>query len=42
MMSQYTSTLLKGVFLIALLGTLIETGAGLVQGLIERIEAVLK
>jgi uncharacterized membrane protein YkvI len=42
MMSQYTSTLLKGVFLIALLGTLVETGAGLVQVLIERIEAVLK
>jgi uncharacterized membrane protein YkvI len=42
MMSQYTSTLLKGIFLIALLGTLVETGAGLVQGLIERIESVLK
>jgi len=41
MMSQYTSPLLLGVFLVALLGTLVETGAGLVQGLIERIEAVV-
>ncbi|MDB9918305.1 hypothetical protein OAD22_11125 [Pseudomonadales bacterium] len=41
MMSQYTSVLLKGVFLIALLGTLVETGAGLVQGLIERVESVM-
>lgn len=42
MMSQYTTPLLLGIFLIALLGTLVETGAGLVQGFIERIEAVLK
>ena len=42
MMSQYTTPLLLGIFLVALLGTLVETGAGLVQGLIERIEAVLK
>jgi uncharacterized membrane protein YkvI len=42
MMSHYTTPLLLGVFLVALLGTLVETGAGLVQGLIERIEAVLK
>ncbi len=42
MISQYTTPLLLGVFLVALLGTLVETGAGLVQGLIERIEAVLK
>ena len=42
MMSNYTTPLLLGIFLVALLGTLVETGAGLVQGLIERIEAVLK
>lgn len=42
MMSRYTTPLLLGIFLVALLGTLVETGAGLVQGLIERIEAVLK
>ena len=41
MMSNYTTPLLLGVFLVALLGTLVETGAGLVQGLIERVEAVL-
>jgi uncharacterized membrane protein YkvI len=42
MMSNYTTPLLLGIFLVALLGTLVETGAGLVQGLIERVEAVLK
>jgi len=42
MMSQYSSALLLMVFLVALLGTLVETGAGLVQGLIERIEMVVK
>jgi len=42
MMSRYASGLLLGIFLVALLGTLVETGAGLVQGLIERIEAVVK
>jgi uncharacterized membrane protein YkvI len=42
MMSNFTSPLLLGIFLVALLGTLVETGAGLVQGLIERIGAVLK
>lgn len=42
MMSQYATPLLLGIFLVALLGTLVETGAGLVQGLVERIEAVLK
>lgn len=41
-MSQFTTPLLLGLFLLALLGTLVETGAGLVQGLVERIEAVLK
>lgn len=41
MISTYTSPLLLGIFLVALLGTLVETGAGLVQGLIERIEAVV-
>ncbi len=42
MMSEYTNPLLLAIFLLALLGTLVETGAGLVQGLIERIEVVLK
>ena len=42
MMTTYTTPLLLGVFLVALLGTLVETGAGLVQGLIERIEAVIR
>ena len=42
MMTTYTTPLLLGIFLVALLGTLVETGAGLVQGLIERIEAVVK
>tara|TARA_B100000780_G_scaffold279081_1_gene255444 strand:+ start:4603 stop:5685 length:1083 start_codon:yes stop_codon:yes gene_type:complete len=42
MMSEYASPLLLTIFLVALLGTLVETGAGLVQGLIERIEAVVK
>ena len=41
MISKYTTPLLLGIFLVALLGTLVETGAGLVQGLIERIEAVI-
>jgi uncharacterized membrane protein YkvI len=41
MISRYTTPLLLGVFLIALLGTLVETGAGLVQGLIERIESAV-
>lgn len=41
MISTYTTPLLLGIFLVALLGTLVETGAGLVQGLIERIEAVV-
>ena len=41
MMARYTTPLLLGIFLVALLGTLVETGAGLVQGLIERIEAVV-
>jgi uncharacterized membrane protein YkvI len=30
------------VFIVALIGTLVETGVGLVHGLIERIEAVVK
>lgn len=41
MISEFATPLLLGIFLVALLGTLVETGAGLVQGLIERIEAVL-
>ena len=42
MISTFATPLFLGVFLIALLGTLVETGAGLVQGVIERIESVLK
>ena len=42
MISEYATPLLLIVFLVALLGTLVETGAGLVQGLIERIETVVK
>jgi len=42
MMSEYSTALLLMIFLVALLGTLVETGAGLVQGLIERIEMVVK
>lgn len=42
MMAEYASPLLLIIFLVALLGTLAETGAGLVQGLIERIERVVK
>ena len=42
MMSEYASPVLLIVFLVALLGTLVETGAGLVQGLIERIEMAVK
>lgn len=41
MMARYATPLLLGIFLVALLGTLVETGAGLMQGLIERIEAVV-
>ena len=41
MMARYTTPLLLGIFVLALLGTMIETGAGLVQGLIERIETVM-
>jgi uncharacterized membrane protein YkvI len=41
MMSNFTSPLLLAIFLVALLGTLVETGAGLVQGLIERVQNVL-
>ena len=33
--------LLLAIFLVALLGTLVGTGAGLVQGLIERVQNVL-
>ena len=41
MISKYTGLVLLGIFLVALLGTLVETGAGFVQGIIERIEAVI-
>jgi uncharacterized membrane protein YkvI len=42
MISEYGSPLLLGLFMVALLGTMVETGAGMVQGVIERIEAVVK
>lgn len=42
MIAEFTSPLLLAIFLVALLGTLVETGAGLVQGMIERIESVLR
>lgn len=42
MISEYAPPWLMVAFLIALFGTLVETGAGLIHGFIERIEAVLK
>jgi uncharacterized membrane protein YkvI len=42
MIDQFGSSLLMIVFIVALFGTLIETGVGLIHGLIERIEAVLR
>ncbi len=42
MIDRFGSPLLMIVFIVALFGTLIETGVGLIHGLIERIEAVLK
>jgi len=41
MIQQYAPAWFLPVFLVALLGTLVQTGAGLVQGLIERIEPAL-
>lgn len=42
MISEYASPVLLDVFLVALLETLVETGAGLAQGMIERIEAAIR
>ena len=42
MIGEFASPLLLSIFLVALLGTLVETGAGLVQGIIERVEAVFR
>ncbi len=41
MIDQFGSPLLMIAFIIALFGTLVETGVGLIHGLIERIESVL-
>lgn len=42
MIDRFAPDWLLVAFLVALFGTLVETGAGLVHGFIERIEAVLK
>lgn len=42
MIAQFGTPLLLVAFLVALFGTLAQTGAGLVQGLIERIEAMVR
>ena len=41
MIDQFGSPLLMIAFIIALFGTLVETGVGLIHGLIERIESVV-
>ncbi len=41
MIEQYAPAWVLTIFLVVLLGTLAQTGAGLVQGVIERIESVL-
>ena len=41
MISKYSSELFLVLFLVALLGTFVQTGAGLVQGIVERIEIML-
>jgi len=41
MIERFGSSLLMLAFIVALFGTLVETGVGLVHGLIERIEAVV-
>ena len=41
MIDQFGSPLLMIAFIIALFGTLVETGVGLIHGLIERLESVL-
>jgi uncharacterized membrane protein YkvI len=41
MIDRFGSPLLMAFFLVALFGTLVQTGAGLVHGLIERVEAML-
>jgi uncharacterized membrane protein YkvI len=40
MIAQYASPLLLTAFVIALFGTLVQTGAGLIHGVIERLEAI--
>ena len=42
MIDRFGPPFLMTVFIIALIGTLVETGVGLVHGLVERIEAVVK
>jgi len=41
MIERYAPTLFLSIFVVVLLGTLIQTGAGLIQGFVERIEAAL-
>lgn len=41
MLEQFAPAWMLSIYLIALLGTLVQTGAGLVQGLIERVEVAL-
>jgi uncharacterized membrane protein YkvI len=41
MIEQFAPPWMLSVYLIALLGTLVQTGAGLVQGLIERVEVAV-
>ena len=42
MISEYSSIYLLIIFLLALMGPLVQTGAGLVQGFLERIESSFK
>ena len=41
MIERYAPTLFLSIFVVMLLGTLIQTGAGLIQGFVERIESAL-
>ena len=41
MIERYAPTLFLSIFVVMLLGTLIQTGAGLIQDFVERIESAL-
>ena len=41
MIERYAPTLFLSIFVVMLLGILIQTGAGLIQGFVERIESAL-